>query len=208
MFEIINDIDNGRDRYALAKYKAYKKIFEEVYLEVMIADDDDYIEINNKVVTFCKNNNIPMLIGINSHYIESNEEDSLNALLSVYKHGDKRPEINLCHDMSFKSTEQVYELFEKKFKNDIFTFEIFEECMKSLNEFCEKFTTLELDTSIKMPTYNNAAKVLEEKAFAGLQHRGHGDDPIYIQRLKYELDNVIRAGFADYFLFLEDISID
>lgn len=203
--EIINDIDNNREKFAIAKYNAYKKMFGDVYLELVIAEDDDYIEINNKVVSFCKKHNIPMVIGINSHYINKEDESSFDALLTVYKNGDKRPEINKCTNMSYKSTEQVYELFCRKFKNEIFTEEVFSECIDNLHVFCESIESFQLDTSIKMPTYNNADKILEEKSWEGLRHRGFNENPIYVQRLKYELDNVIRAGFADYFLFLEDI---
>ena len=203
--EIINDIDNGRERFAIAKYKGYKKLFGEVYLELVIAEDDDYIEINNKVIEFCKKYSIPMVIGINSHYINKEDEDSFKALLSIYKQGDKKPEINMCPDMSYKNTEQVYEIFQRRFKNDIFTEEIFNQCLSNLNNFCNSIEKFDLDTSIKMPNYKDANKILEEKAWEGLRNRGHFDNPIYVQRLKYELDNVIRAGFADYFLFLEDI---
>jgi hypothetical protein len=46
--------------------------------------------------------------------------------MSIKKGGDVRKEVNVCPNMSLKSTEEIYELFERKFKNEIFTLEVFE----------------------------------------------------------------------------------
>ena len=203
--EVINDIENDREKFAIVKYRGYKNIFEEVYLELTIAEDDYYIEENNKVIQFAKKYNIPCVISINSHYINKDDEDALKALMSIKKGGDVRKEVNVCSNMSFKSTEEIYELFERKFKNDIFTFEVFEEALNNNHKLTDSIDDFELNTDIKMPKYPNAEEVLRQKAWEGLRNRGKADDPRYVQRLKYELDNVIKAGFADYFLFLEDV---
>jgi hypothetical protein len=50
--EVINDIENDREKFAIVKYRGYKNIFEEVYLELTIAEDDYYIEENNKVMIY------------------------------------------------------------------------------------------------------------------------------------------------------------
>lgn len=203
--EVINDIENDREKFAIVKYRGYKNIFEEVYLELTIAEDDYYIEENNKVIQFAKKYNIPCVIGINSHYINKDDEAALKALMSIKKGGDVRKEVNVCPNMSFKSTEEIYELFERKFKNEIFTLEVFEEALNNNHKLADSIDDFELNTDIKMPKYPNAEEVLRQKAWEGLKNRGKADDPRYVQRLKYELDNVIKAGFADYFLFLEDV---
>lgn len=203
--EVINDIENNREKFAIVKYRGYKNIFEEVYLELTIAEDDYYIEENNKVIQFAKKYNIPCVISINSHYINKDDEAALKALMSIKKGGDVRKEVNVCPNMSFKSTEEIYELFERKFKNDIFTIEVFEETLNNNHKLADSIDDFELNTDIKMPKYPNAEEVLRQKAWEGLRNRGKADDPRYVQRLKYELDNVIKAGFADYFLFLEDV---
>lgn len=203
--QIINDIENDRQHFAIVKYRGYKKIFEEVYLELTIAEDDYYIEENNKVIQFAKKYNIPLVIGINSHYINAEDEQSLKALMSIKKGGDVRKQVNICPNMSYKSTEQVYQLFHKKFENDIFTLNIFEQALNNNKKLVDSIDDFEINTDIKMPKYPNAAQVLKEKAWEGLRNRGKADNPIYRQRLEYELDNVIKAGFADYFLFLYDV---
>lgn len=203
--EVINDIENDREKFAIVKYRGYKNIFEEVYLELTIAEDDYYIEENNKVIQFAQKYNIPLVISINSHYINKDDEAALKALMSIKKGGDVRKEVNVCPNMSLKSTEEIYELFERKFKNDIFTLEVFEEAIKNNKKLADSIDDFELNTDIKMPKYPNAEEVLRQKAWEGLRNRGKADDPRYVQRLKYELDNVIKAGFADYFLFLEDV---
>jgi len=69
----------------------------------------------------------------------------------------------------------------------------------------KSFTLLDIDVTPKMPKFKDGDKILREKAYEGLRLKGLDKKREYIERLEYELDNVIKAGFADYFLFLEDL---
>ena len=72
--------------------------------------------------------------------------------MSIKKGGDVRKEVNVCPNMSFKSTEEIYELFERKFKNEIFTLEVFEEALNNNHKLADSIDDFELNTDIKMDT--------------------------------------------------------
>lgn len=205
--EIINAIDNEDFTLAKAKYDEYCKIFDAVYLELSLEEDDYYVDVNNRVIEFCHEHKIPMVVGINSHYVEPSDESAFNTLLGMRKiKGDKRHSINVVPNMSFKSPEQVRELFERRFKNDIFTELVFEKCLFNIGKICNDIPKIELDTSIKMPVSPDSSKILSEKAWEGLRLRGFDKNEYYRNRLQYELDNIVRAGFSDYFLMVEEMT--
>ncbi len=56
-----------------------------------------------------------------------------------------------------------------------------------------------------MPKFENSGQKLRELAWKGMDRLGYRGKKEYEERLEYELDNVIKAGFADYFLMLEDL---
>ena len=58
---------------------------------------------------------------------------------------------------------------------------------------------------IDLPAGENAASQLRKLSLRGAQERYHPFSPALQKRLNYELETIIRLGFADYFLIVKDI---
>jgi len=69
----------------------------------------------------------------------------------------------------------------------------------------EKIENIEIDSSIKLPRFENDDETLKKLCAKGLIRIKKSKDLEYIQRLKYELDIIKRGGLASYFLILEDL---
>lgn len=204
--QVVFDIDSGNLDSAREKLELYRSFFDDVYIELAVEEDDFYKEVNHKVIDFCRESGVKMLVGINSHYTFKTDEDVYRQLLTLRKFkGDPQHEVNMVPDMHYKTQEEVEELFSRRFEDSVFTREVFDECLANSGELADSIPAFEINTEIKMPHFADAKNVIVKKAFDGLFDRCHADDKRYVDRLKYELDNVNRAGFTDYFLFLEDM---
>ena len=65
---------------------------------------------------------------------------------------------------------------------------------------------IKMDSSIKLPKlYENDGDVLIEKCQKELRRRALHNDPVYVDRLKTELEVMIEMGVASYFLIMEQI---
>lgn len=205
--EISSHIYNGNYRQAFNKYKFYKSIFDEVYIEIPILEDEDYREINKDVIRFCLKHHIPMIPVINTHY---NDKDDEIAFPIFQKCGALRGgmsyEVDYAPHMYTKTAEEVWETFKKFHESDIFTEQVMRDLFLNLENLCKTFNTLELDTSPKTPKFENSNEQLKEHTMQGFVKYGFdkmGDE--YLKRIEYELDNICRAGFADYFLLIEQM---
>ena len=59
--------------------------------------------------------------------------------------------------------------------------------------------------SFETPQGHSSAQYLTQLCLAGLRKRLKGkEDPVYLKRLKYELDTIIKMHFEDYFLIVYD----
>jgi len=205
--EISSHIYNGNKRSALNKYKFYKSIFDEVYVEIPILEDEDYREINKHTIQFCLKHHIPMIPVINTHY---NEKDDGEAFPIFQKCGTLRGgmsyEVDYAPNMYTKTAEEVWNTFKQFHESNIFTEQLMRDLFLNLENLCKSFTTLELDTSPKTPHFENGDIKLREHAMAGFVKYGFDKKgEVYKERIEYELKNIIGAGFADYFLLIEQM---
>ena len=205
--EISSHIYNGNLKLALKKYKFYKSIFDAVYVEIPILEDADYKEINAITINFCLKHKIPMIPVINAHY--NTKED--NEVFPIFQkcgalRGGMYYEVDYAPNMYTKNAEEVWETFKNFHESEIFTEQIMRDLFLNLENLCKTFTILDIDTSPKTPHFENSNQKLKEHAMNGFIKYGFdkmGD--IYKERLDYELDNICRAGFADYFLLIEQM---
>ena len=206
--EFSSCVFNGEYSMALKKYKFYQSVFDDVYVEIPILEDEDYRAINGSIVRFCLRHGILMVPVVNAHYDESGDQEAF----TIYrKCGDKsaggmRYEVDYADGMYMKTREEVWDTFKKYHESIDFTEDVMRDMMLSLDALCFSFKTLDIDTSPKTPHFENSSEILKEHANAGFVKYGFdkmGD--VYKERLDYELDNRCRAGFADYFLLIEQM---
>lgn len=207
--EISSHIFNGNDKEALAKYEFYKSVFDDVYIEIPLLEDEEYREINATTVAFCKKHNIPMIPVINAHYDSIDDEDAFPIFQQCgVLRGGMSFEVDYAPNMYMKTCEEVMDTFNKFHESDVFTQDVMNELMMNLGILLQTFKTLELDTSPKTPHFENSAEKLKEHAWEGFYKCGFDKKPNadeYKERLEYELKNINGAGFADYFLLVEQM---
>ena len=206
--KILKSLMAGKKQEAKETYELYKQIFDSFYLELTLADDERYVMYNQKLVEFAEEVGAPLIIGLNSHYLNDDDEEYYEMLLKIGPKGGGA-NVHLTDKVQgryYRSYDDVLELYHRMYSG-VFSQAVFDKCMDNVKVICQQIGPLELDTTPQLPRFPDAEKVLREKSKEGLKKRGKDDDKKYIERLEYELDNVIRAGFADYFLFLDDITI-
>lgn len=204
--EISTLIFNGNWKEAKNKLEFYESVFDEVYLAISMVDEKEYSEFNNSVIKFCEKNNVKMIPVLNSHYIYPKDESLLETMNKMQKiKSGVKFEVDLLPKMYYRSSDEVYELWKNLYKDDIFTEKVFAKINLNLNRLLSKFEVLPLDTSPKTPHFENCEQILREKCLEGLKARGLEGNQEYIDRMEYELENIVKAGFADYFVLLEDL---
>lgn len=191
---------------AKKKYDEYKSYFDDVYLELSIVEDEDYREINKNIIKFAKKHEIKMIPVINAHY---DTKDYVNVFPIFQKCGKLRGgmsyETDHSPNMFYKTKEEVWETFEKYHISDVFDELTMHELFMELDSLCNRFDYLDIDTTPKTPSFPDGEKKLRELAWEGMERLGYKGNKIYEDRLEYELDNIIRAKFTDYFLMLENL---
>lgn len=82
------------------------------------------------------------------------------------------------------------------------------EILSNTYEVFTKIENFDLDKTVKIPKlYDDGAKVLYDKIAEGLKFRNIPKDklPEYRARCRREYDTIVKMGFVDYFLILEDM---
>ena len=198
-------LDNKLEEQALQRCRFYQAAFEGFYLEVALLDDERCARNAERIIAFAQKYDIPMVVTLNSHYVHPDEEDTFGALMEV---GTRDGVLDVTYKtggMHLRTREQVDDLYRSLYKGEVFTEAVYAACHANVQAICDRIKTVKIDTRPKLPKFDNSNEVLTAKAKTGLVRRCKSEDPVYIQRLDYELMNVVKAGFADYFLFLEDL---
>lgn len=198
---------NGLEDEALERLEFYQNTFDDVYLGIPIVECDDYRQINETVVRFCQKHHVKAIPIINSHYINEDDHDAWLVLRELGKlRGGTFYEIESFPDMSYWTREKVDDVFDKHIRSDVFNQEVYESFQTELDNLLSRFTLLDIDYSVKLPKFENGPEKLREAAEKGFVAHGYDKmGKVYWERLDYEVNNIIDAGFADYFLVLEEL---
>lgn len=81
-------------------------------------------------------------------------------------------------------------------------------CLKNTYELFTRIENIELDKTVKIPQlYPDGGKVLYDKIAEGLKYRAISKERMneYKARCRREYDVIVKLGFVDYFLILEDM---
>lgn len=199
---------NGYAEQAKEKLEFYRSIFDEVYLSVSIVDDPEYSEINDQAIQFADDAGVKVIPVCNSHYIFKDDQEAWEIVLrmSRMRSGAFTYEIDSTPGLFYRTREEVDELYERHFVSEVFTKERYLKIQNDLDDLLSEFTLLDLDYDLKLPKFENGPEKLREKAWNGFKKKGYDKlGQKYSDRLNYELENIIGAGFADYFLVLEEL---
>ena len=205
--DVFQMVLNGKTEQAMERFKTYRKMFDECYIELCISEDDTYIDYCNQMCDFCRKYNLQTIISNNSHYINKEDADTYAILqdMKQMRRNIQENNVEITKGMHYKTMVEIKELYETKYKNKIFEQHIFDSCIENINTIVSTIEKLPIDVSPKMPRFENSNALIRERAMKGLYKIFAEPSKTYIDRLEYELDNIIRAGFADYFMFLEEM---
>lgn len=98
-----------------------------------------------------------------------------------------------------KSEEELNEKWLKDYM-EIIPYEIFCEAKKNTVEICRKSKGVELDRSLKLPTFPDCDQRLKEEVLRGFKYRNLPMTSEYKKRVIEELSLITRKGFSTYFL--------
>ena len=192
--------------------KWYKKIFkDDYYLEIQ---DHGYSEdrvVNVEIVKIARELEIKIVATNDSHFTACSDVDAHDALLCIQTGKLIAEEKRLRYSGTeyLKSGDEMRQLFRDHLED-----EVIEEAIANTVAVAAKVERYEIMNEPRLPDYpvepgHTADTYLEEKAWEGLVERlkcrSRNDvDPIYKERLEYELKMLQEMGFSTYFLVVWD----
>ncbi|MDD5289644.1 MAG: DNA polymerase III subunit alpha [Patescibacteria group bacterium] len=186
--------------------REYQEIFgaenfylEMVYLGENIKGQEEYFE---KIAALSIKTGAPLIATKDSHYINKVDAEAQDVMLAINTGStvDTPGRLSMLEfDCSFASPEVMEEKF-KKYPGAIEnTAKIADQCEVKLELGKWNFPAIEL------PENKTAEEVLRENARDGLSKKIPNTPQNYLERLEYELEIIIKKGYAPYFLVVADL---
>lgn len=201
---VAKDIVNDNLKKARETVRIFKEIFgDDFYLEIQ----NHFLEIEKPILEWmpklAKEFNVKLVCSNDIHYIEKSHAIPHNILLLIGDKGDYDYK-NLRYktdQVYFKSKEEMIELF-KDFPEAIeSTIEIADKCDLSLETKEYLHPKFPIPPDSKAKTEEEYFKELAEK---GLKERFENITKEIRERFDYEVETIIKMGFAGYFLIVQD----
>lgn len=207
-----NDFDKAKKLYEI-----YKDAFDEFYIELTMIEWDAQIEMNKKLIQFANEVGAPMIVTLDSHYLYPEYAETHDILLLIRKGKTILDKIENSEEvwqfdvrnLYYRNEEQLRDLWKDLYKSDIFTEDVLNEAINNTRRIVMKCENINLDSTVRLPKlYPDANQELRDRALIGLKKRGLDGVVGYNDRLNFELDVIIKMGYADYFLVVEKIVSD
>ncbi|MFO5528016.1 MAG: DNA polymerase III subunit alpha [Cuspidothrix sp.] len=210
--EIPQAILSNRPDAARKIAKWYQEVFgEDFYLEIQDHGSQEDRIVNVEIVKIAKELGIKFIATNDSHFISCFDVESHDALLCIQT-GKLISEDNRMRYSGteyLKSAEEMQQLFRDHLPDDVIA-----EAIATTEEIADKVEPYHImgDPQIPTPTIpsgHTADTYAEEVAWQGLLERLNRKsrnevDPVYKERLEYELKMIQQMGFSTYFLVVWD----
>ena len=182
----------------------------------VIVEEQDYVNI--KTIELAEKLGISVVITPDSHYTRPDDSDYHKAMVCINvnrpftptgkeKEGDDVDEGSMFYtpgEYFLKSKDDLLKYYSK--------FEKHEEYFNNTNAIADSIEWIHLDKEKKFPCefkdpnqelLNRVFLALNSKIESGVLAEEHKD--IYTSRIKEELDTIIKMGFSDYFIEIQNI---
>ncbi|RCJ32899.1 DNA polymerase III subunit alpha [Nostoc minutum NIES-26] len=210
--EIPQAILSGRPDAARKVAKWYKDVFgEDYYLEIQDHGSQEDRIVNVEIIKIAKELDIKFVATNDSHFISCFDVEAHDALLCIQT-GKLIIEDNRMRYSGteyLKSTEEMQLLFRDHLPDDVIA-----EAIATTEEVADKVEPYHIMGEPQIPTPpipsgHTPDTYAEEVAWQGLLERLNRKsrnevDPIYKERLEYELKMLQQMGFSTYFLVVWD----
>ena len=204
-------IVNGFTGDAVKEAERLKEIFgEDLYLEIQNHGSEDEIRVNKVLRTVSDRLEIPLVATNDVHYLNSSDFETQAVMLCIQTNTKLSEGHKIgfqTNDFYYKSSEEMRALFSAYPDAIENTVRIAEKC-----NFDFTFGTYYLP-SFPTPEGVTAPEHLRALARKGLAKRIiKGDiaftdatpESVYLERMEYELGVIIKMGYADYYLIVQD----
>ncbi|MBH8575698.1 DNA polymerase III subunit alpha [Nostocaceae cyanobacterium CENA369] len=210
--EIPQAILSGRPDAARKVAKWYKDVFaDDFYLEIQDHGSQEDRIVNVEIIKIARELDIKFVATNDSHFISCFDVDAHDALLCIQTgkliSEDKR--MRYSGTEYLKSTEEMQLLFRDHLPDDVIA-----EAIATTEEVADKVEPYHIMGEPQIPTPpipsgHTPDTYAEEVAWQGLLERLNRKsrnevDPIYKERLEYELKMLQQMGFSTYFLVVWD----
>ena len=210
--EVPQAIMAGRPDAARKVAKWYKDRFgEDYYLEIQDHGLKEDRVVNVEIVKIARELNIKLIATNDSHYVSCYDVEAHDALLCIQTgqliREDKR--MRYSGNEYLKSAEEMALLFRDHLPDDVIA-----ESIANTLEVADKIQPYNILGEPKIPDFpipagHTPATFVEEISREGLKERlkvqRYGDiEPVYQERLDFELKMIERMGFSTYFLVVWD----
>ncbi len=210
--EVPQAILRGRPDAARKVAQWYKNIFgNDYYLEIQDHGSPEDRIVNVEILKIAGELDIKIIATNDSHFISCYDVDAHDALLCIQT-GKLISEDNRMRYSGteyLKSDEEMRQLFRDHLPDDVIT-----EAIATTVEVAEKVEPYQIMGEPRIPNYpippsHTADTYLEEVTWTGLLKRFNRKssaevEPIYKERLDYELKMIQQMGFSTYFLVVWD----
>lgn len=191
--------------------REYQKMFEDLYIEIIVNDYRAYVFINKSLLNLSRSLKIPHVITNDGRYIKKEHSEAYKVwLLSgqqlTEKDRNKLDDYTIeCENLyyysygDYLSIAKKYNFFESIFDGEKEFNEGLENTIK-IAEVCNA----KLDTSVKLPKIENSREIFKEKVTRGFKEKGLEER--HMEQLLKECKVISKIGLEDYFLIMNDIA--
>lgn len=176
------------------------------YYEIQYHDCDDQRNYNNYLYELSKKNNIPLIVGTDTH--SSNKYKAECRTMRQYSKNitfENEDEF----DLTFKNYQQLLEMF--RLQNGNIPKEDILKAINNTNIMADSCEEIILDTSFKYPILSdNDEETLKQrvnKMYAEKVEKGiiDGDNPQYIENIHEEFRVLKKIGMLSFMLFMSEM---
>jgi DNA polymerase-3 subunit alpha len=198
--------------------------FEAFYIELPMIEYEPQLELNRRLIRFAQKMNLPMVMTLDSHYLEPEHADTHDVLVAIRYHKTvaelKATKDTFVRNLYYRDIHQLYDLFYhgftlesgvkcRPFCDDVFTDAVFEKAYENTRLIAISVEDIKLDSKIKLPKLaGDGIQTLLDKTRAGFKARYLHRMPNvqeYADRIKRELAVINKLGWTDYFLIVDRI---
>jgi DNA polymerase III alpha subunit len=212
--ELPSKLWQGDNDGAVKMANEYKDLFgDDYYIEIMMhkynqnAEEQEKREkvLAKQLYSLAKKLNIKTVCSNDAHYANRSDAPYHDVMLSMQTHDHiKNPDRFTFNGEQFylRPYEEMYDLYKSAPEMLLHTVEIAEKIESD---------AILLPSKDLLPIFNVPQGVTSETAYLkelvkeGMKLHGFINDPIYRERIKMEMELIVRCGFVRYFLTLWDI---
>lgn len=197
--EVAKLLRAGKHEEAEEAVRYYQNLFgDDYYLEIQPHNPD----VHAYLVDFSRRFEIPLVATQDSHYLTREDAPIHDVLLAIQTNNRVDDEDRLTfkdHDTSFRSGEEMIELFKNLPEAISNTVKIADKC-----NFDFELGKLVLP-KYALPSGEDSNDYLRKLAEAGVKERYGSISEKAEERLNHELETIKKTGLADFFLITQDM---